>query len=144
MGMYDCVIREPVKCPSCGRELNNFQSKSGFCDLLKVTPEQLIEDSKRLCGNDIVEYYDYCPERNCEGAVLFFYDPEKPEDGWKVEHRKTRKDGFYSAGEEKRKETTMLNLERVIKEAIHYIEMDTDTFAVSAGDIEIRRKGGKE
>lgn len=96
MGMFDYVIREPVKCPGCGRELNDFQSKSGFCHLLKVTPEQLIEDSKRLYGNDIVEYYDYCLEGKCEGAVLFYYEPDKPEEGWKVEYRKTRDEGFQN------------------------------------------------
>ena len=39
----------------------------------------------------------------------------------------------------------LMDLEIARKEAIHYIEMGTDTFAVRAGDIEIRRKkGGKE
>ena len=42
------------------------------------------------------------------------------------------------------KETAMLNLEKAINEAVHYIQMDTDTFAVRAGDIEIRRRGGEE
>lgn len=100
MGMFDHVIREPVKCPGCGRELNDFQSKSGFCRLLKVTPERLIEDSKRLYDSDIVEYYGYCLKNKCEGAVLFYYDADKPEDGWKVKHRKTRDERFYSIEEE--------------------------------------------
>lgn len=41
---------------------------------------------------------------------------------------------------------TIANLERAVKEARHYILMDTDTFVISAGDIEIRRKskGGKK
>lgn len=33
----------------------------------------------------------------------------------------------------------VVNLERAVKEARHYISMDTDTFAVCVGDIEIRR-----
>jgi hypothetical protein len=33
----------------------------------------------------------------------------------------------------------LMDLELCRKEAIHYIEMGTDTFAVSAGDIEIRK-----
>ena len=32
------------------------------------------------------------------------------------------------------------NFERAVEEARHYILMDTDTFTVSVGDIEIRRK----
>ena len=47
---------------------------------------------------------------------------------------------MYKGGRMTDKQTAMLNLEKVIREAIHYIEMDTDIFAVSAGDIEIRRK----
>lgn len=35
---------------------------------------------------------------------------------------------------------TIDNFERAIKEARHYILMDTDTFAVSVGDILIRRE----
>lgn len=34
---------------------------------------------------------------------------------------------------------TISNFERAIEEARHYIHMDTDTFAVRVGDIEIRR-----
>lgn len=45
---------------------------------------------------------------------------------------------------------TVIAFERAVKEARHYILMDTDTFSVSAGDITIRRnwegeeKGGEE
>ena len=41
---------------------------------------------------------------------------------------------------------TIANFERAVEEARHYILMDTDTFAISVGDIEIRRKrkGGEE
>lgn len=38
---------------------------------------------------------------------------------------------------------TIANFERAIEEARHYILMDTDTFAVMVGDIEIRRKMGR-
>ena len=34
---------------------------------------------------------------------------------------------------------TIANFESAIEEARHYILMDTDNFAVSVGDIEIRR-----
>lgn len=37
------------------------------------------------------------------------------------------------------REDTIVNLERAIEEAKHYILMDTDTFAVRVGDIVIRR-----
>lgn len=35
---------------------------------------------------------------------------------------------------------TIANFERAVEEARHYILMDTDTFAVRAGDIVIRRE----
>lgn len=38
----------------------------------------------------------------------------------------------------------LMDLELARKEAIHYIDMGTDTFAISKGCIEIRRKGGGE
>lgn len=44
------------------------------------------------------------------------------------------------AEEQKDKLNALMDLEIARKEAIHYIQMDTDTFAVMAGDIEIRRK----
>lgn len=34
----------------------------------------------------------------------------------------------------------LMDLEIARKEAIHYIQMGTDTFAISKGEIEIRRK----
>ena len=76
MGMYDTVKREPVKCPGCGRELKSFQSKSGFCQLLTVTPEQLVEDCYRKWGYRGAEYYAYCLN-GCWGELAFEYDPEK-------------------------------------------------------------------
>lgn len=42
--------------------------------------------------------------------------------------------------EQKDKLNTHMNLEICRKEAIHYIEMNTDTFAVSKGCIEIRKR----
>ena len=36
MGMFDWVEKKPVKCPICGREINEFQSKDGFKKLLKL------------------------------------------------------------------------------------------------------------
>jgi hypothetical protein len=44
---------------------------------------------------------------------------------------------------QKDKLNVLMDLELARKEAIHYIEMDTDTFAVSKGCIEIRRKSRK-
>lgn len=38
----------------------------------------------------------------------------------------------------------LMDLELARREAIHYITMGTDTFAVSKGVIEIRRKKGGE
>lgn len=78
MGMYDTIIREPVKCPGCGRELNDFQSKSGFKELLHITPEQLVEDSLRMwgeCWEDEIEYYDYCID-GCGGRLTFSWNPK--------------------------------------------------------------------
>lgn len=37
----------------------------------------------------------------------------------------------------------LMDLEIARREAIHYIEMGTDTFAVSKGTIEIRKRGTK-
>lgn len=86
MGMFDSVIRPPIKCPGCGRELNSFQSKSGFRRDLQVTPEQLIQDSERMWGNMEVEYYDYCID-GCGGAVFYTYNPDKPNEGWKMKYK---------------------------------------------------------
>ena len=80
MGMFDRVIRKPIECPTCGSEIKVFQSKSGFKQLLSITPEQLIEDSYRLWGNMEVEYYGYCDK--CWTQVLFTYSPNNPEKGW--------------------------------------------------------------
>lgn len=80
MGMFDSVIREPIKCPTCGNTIDDFQSKSGFRQLLSVTPEQLIEDSYRVWGDMEVEYYGYCDE--CWTEVNFTYHPNNPEKGW--------------------------------------------------------------
>lgn len=41
--------------------------------------------------------------------------------------------------DQKDKLNALMDLEIARKEAIHYIEMDTDTFAISKGCIEIRR-----
>lgn len=48
------------------------------------------------------------------------------------------------AEEQKDKLNALMDLEIARKEAIHYIDMGTDTFAISKGCIEIRRKGGGE
>lgn len=45
---------------------------------------------------------------------------------------------------EKDELNALMDLEIARKEAIHYISMGTDTFAISKGCIEIRRKGGEE
>ena len=42
--------------------------------------------------------------------------------------------------DQKDKLNALMDLEIARREAIHYIEMDTDTFAVSKGVIEIRGK----
>lgn len=42
---------------------------------------------------------------------------------------------------EKDELNALMDLELARKEAIHYIMMDTDTFAVSKGCIEIRKRG---
>lgn len=81
MGMFDWVEKKPVKCPICGREINEFQSKDGFKKLLKLTPEQLVEDAYRMWGEIDVEYYGYC-YNNC-GAFYYTYDRKKRE--WKEE-----------------------------------------------------------
>jgi uncharacterized protein with PIN domain len=47
MGMYDSVAFS-MKCPKCGKELNNFQSKSGNCILAVLEYWQ------------VDNFYDYC------------------------------------------------------------------------------------
>lgn len=63
---YDNVIHEPVACPQCGAKITEFQSKSGFCLLLRVTPDQLVQDYERRWGkstdDDRPFYYAYCPD----------------------------------------------------------------------------------
>ena len=75
MGMFDWVDRPPVKCKVCGEKIDEFQTKSGFSELWRITPEQLIEDSKRLWG-DYPEpaYYGYC--HNSCGAWWYTYNPK--------------------------------------------------------------------
>ncbi len=58
--MFDWVERKPVKCPICGQEINEFQSKDGFKKLLRLTPEQLIKDAYEVLGETEVQYYGYC------------------------------------------------------------------------------------
>lgn len=59
MGMFDTVIYPETKCRTCGKPVTEYQSKSGFCHLLEVTPEQLREDALRD-GADEVIFYGYC------------------------------------------------------------------------------------
>ena len=57
-----------------------------------------------------------------------------------------RKETDWGNNETRKKKdelNALMDLELARKEAIHYIEMGTDRFAVSKGVIEIRRKGGE-
>lgn len=72
MGMYDRVEREPIECPTCGRKIDDFQTKSGICQLLNLTEEQLIADAKRF-DVDQPYYYGYCD--NCMTRVDFEFIP---------------------------------------------------------------------
>lgn len=72
MGMFDKVKRKAVKCPICGGEISDFQSKDGFRRLLTITPQQLVDDAYRLWGDIDVEYYGYC-DWHC-GAFYFTYN----------------------------------------------------------------------
>lgn len=75
MGLFDYVDREPVECPQCGEMIKEFQSKSGFNRMLKVTPKQLVADCERLWGEEAtVNYYGYCENCGCE--VSYTYSPE--------------------------------------------------------------------
>lgn len=78
MGMFDTVEAPAIKCPKCGAKMDDWQSKSGFRRLLKVTPEQLIEDARRCWGEAVLEdvnYYDYC--NVCGQYVEFYYVPSE-------------------------------------------------------------------
>lgn len=46
--------------------------------------------------------------------------------------------------EQKDKLNALMDLELARREAIHYIEMGTDTFAVTKGVIEIRKRGNRK
>lgn len=83
MGMFDWVETKPEKCPVCGEEIKDFQSKCGFKKGLTVTPEQLVEDSRRLWGEIEVEYYGYCDTPHC-GAVFYTYSFDDKK--WKREY----------------------------------------------------------
>lgn len=81
MGMFDWVQRESVKCPVCGKDINEFQSKDGFKKLLRLTPEQLVKDAYEVLGETEVQYYGYC-DNDC-GAVYYTYNRQKGK--WKKE-----------------------------------------------------------
>lgn len=77
MSLYDHIKRDSIKCPTCGATMDDFQSKSGFCHFLILTPKELVKDAERL--GDIesedrhVQYYDYCTE--CGTEVTFEFIP---------------------------------------------------------------------
>lgn len=94
MGMFDWVAVKPEKCPVCGHEIKEFQSKCGFNRCFRVTPKQLVEDAYRIWGEMEVEYYGYC-DYHC-GAIYYTYDFGSKK--WKREFL-TRKD-LYGDGDE--------------------------------------------
>ena len=56
MGMFD-YVRFSTPCPTCGAELNKFQSKDGVCELDTLN-----------CW-EVEEFYDYCSD--CKTSVLY-------------------------------------------------------------------------
>lgn len=50
MGMFDYVDHEPLPCKECGKMLDNWQSKCGPCELL------------RLPISEVDYFYDMCSE----------------------------------------------------------------------------------
>lgn len=55
MGMFD-YVRFKMACPSCGKELNDFQSKDGPCEL------------KSIKAHHLNNFYDYC---ECKAYINF-------------------------------------------------------------------------
>lgn len=101
MGMFDRVKRDAITCPTCGETIDDFQTKSGICQLLSLTEDELIADAKRF---DVERpyYYGFCP--SCGTEVSFEYVPghweqevetkeqrqdrwKKADDFWKKQHK---------------------------------------------------------
>lgn len=58
MGMFDSIIYE-ANCFNCKHPLSDFQSKSGRCELQKLTPAELYEQ-----GGSQAIFYAYCDTCN--------------------------------------------------------------------------------
>ena len=71
MGMYDYVKGVSIKCPRCGKAINDFQTKSFERELDHITKKQLFElIDERKYGTSVEDYdegahiYTFCD--NCE------------------------------------------------------------------------------
>ena len=85
MGMFDRVKRDAIKCPTCGKTIDDFQTKSGHCHLFNLTEDELIADAKRL-GNDEPYYYGYC--NNCMTRVDFSFVPGRWEHSFETQEQR--------------------------------------------------------
>lgn len=94
MGLYDSVKRRAIKCPTCGEKITCFQSKSGFRQMLTVTPKQLIEDYERCWRDeDGPVYSGYCD--HCRTVVDFEWIPghwEKSHETWEEQQARWKRE----------------------------------------------------
>ena len=61
--MYNLVNFE-MKCPVCGTQIREFQTKSGECSLSTVN------------FSTVDNFYAICP--HCNSFIEFYYAPKKP------------------------------------------------------------------
>lgn len=70
MGMFD-TINYSADCGECGTPLNNFQSKSGSCELRLLEPGELYEEAGYMA-----RFYAFCS--NCHHQNVFRMKPITP------------------------------------------------------------------
>ena len=76
MGMFN-YVKFKDKCPSCGEELDNYQTKHGDDLNLKVVNPWDVSEFHTNCGNcwTRVEYVlGYHPQHLCESNYLEYFD----------------------------------------------------------------------
>lgn len=56
MGMFDYVEYKETDCAICGEPVVEYQSKSGNCELAKLTPAELLSQSE----DEEAIFYGYC------------------------------------------------------------------------------------
>lgn len=55
MGMFDWIVYKETECSACGTPVKEYQSKSGMCELNRLSPAELVVQA----GGEAI-FYGYC------------------------------------------------------------------------------------